>query len=71
MNPIDPKHYTRWKIQPLDFIMTNDLPFWLGNVIKYTMRYDAKDGLQDLYKAKRYLEEKIQELEEMDATGNN
>jgi hypothetical protein len=63
LNAIDPSHYTRWKIQPLTFIMANDLPFWLGNVVKYCMRYDAKEGLQDLYKAKRYLEEKIEELE--------
>lgn len=59
----NPRHYTRWKIQPLDFAMANDLPFWLGNVLKYCMRYDAKDGLQDLYKARVYLNKKIEELE--------
>lgn len=58
-----PNHYTRWKIEPLVFCMQNDLPFWLGNVIKYCMRYDAKDGLQDLYKARVYLNKKIEELE--------
>ena len=62
-NPLSPRHYDRWAIQPLEFIMTNDLPFWLGNVIKYTMRYDAKDGLQDLKKARTYLDAKIKELE--------
>jgi hypothetical protein len=60
---VDPQHYTRWPVEPLAFCMANDLPFWLGNVIKYCMRYDAKDGLKDLYKAKRYLQEKIRELE--------
>ena len=59
----NPKHYTRWKIEPLVFCMQNDLPFWLGNVLKYCMRYDAKDGLQDLYKARVYLNKKIEELE--------
>lgn len=66
MSPTDPVHYSRWKIQPLDFCMANDLPFWLGNIIKYTMRYDAKDGLQDLYKARVYLQKKIDELEGID-----
>lgn len=59
----NPHHYTRWKIEPLTFCMENNLPFWLGNVIKYCMRYDAKDGLQDLYKARVYLNKKIDELE--------
>ena len=58
-----PPHYTRFKIEPLTFIMANDLPFWLGNVIKYCCRYDAKDGLHDLKKARQYLDTKINELE--------
>lgn len=58
-----PQHYTRWKIQPLTFAMENNLPFWMGNVIKYIMRYDQKNGLEDLYKARVYLNEKIKELE--------
>lgn len=59
----DPPYYSRWKIQPLDFAMANDLPFWLGNVLKYCMRYDQKNGLEDLYKARVYLNKKIEELE--------
>jgi len=62
-DPTNPDHYTRYKIQPLQFIQENDLPFWLGNVIKYSLRFDAKDGVQDLKKAKRYLEAKIAHLE--------
>lgn len=58
-----PPHYARWKMEPIEFIAINDLPWWLANVIKYTMRYDAKDGLQDLYKARSYLEMKIRQLE--------
>lgn len=59
----NPAHYTRWKIEPLFFCMENDLPFWMGNVIKYIMRYDQKGGLEDLYKARVYLEQKIKQLE--------
>jgi hypothetical protein len=58
-----PLHYARWKMEPIEFIASNDLPWWLANVIKYTMRYDYKDGLQDLYKARSYLDMKIRTLE--------
>jgi hypothetical protein len=58
-----PSHYARWKMEPIEFIAINDLPWWLANVIKYTMRFDAKDGLQDLYKARSYLDMKIRTLE--------
>lgn len=51
-----PHHYARYKIEPVHFIHENNLPFMVGNVVKYVLRYDAKDGLQDLKKAKRYLE---------------
>jgi len=58
-----PHHYARWTMEPIEFIAINNLPWWLANVIKYTMRFDAKDGLQDLYKARSYLEMKIREQE--------
>ncbi len=67
-NRISPPHYSRWAIEPIDFIMGNNLPFWLGNVIKYGLRYDAKDGLTDLKKARWYLDRKIAELEQTDGT---
>lgn len=58
-----PPHYARWKMEPIEFIAVNNLPYWAANVIKYVMRYDSKDGLQDLYKAEDYLKMKIRELE--------
>lgn len=59
----NPRHYARWKMEPVEFIAINDLPWWMANVIKYIMRFDAKDGLKDLYKARSYLEMKIRQLE--------
>lgn len=53
---INPNHYTRWKIQPIDFCRANKLGFCQANIIKYIMRYDAKDGVKDLDKAIQYLE---------------
>lgn len=58
-----PHHYARFKIEPVEFIMVNGLPFAIGNVIKYVCRWDAKDGIQDLKKARRYLDMEIKRLE--------
>lgn len=58
-----PHHYSRWKMEAIEFIAINNLCWWLANVIKYCMRYDAKDGLQDLYKARSYLDMQIRLLE--------
>lgn len=63
MSKLDPEHYNRWKIQPLDFITENNLDFLRGNIIKYIMRYDAKDGINDLQKALVYLNKLIQKEE--------
>jgi hypothetical protein len=48
-NVMHPPHYAQWKMEPIEFIAINDLPWWLANVIKYTMRFEKKDGLQDLH----------------------
>lgn len=61
--PTNPDYYSRWKMQPLDFIQANDLDFMRGNIIKYIMRYDAKNGLEDLKKARVYLDRLIEKVE--------
>ena len=58
MNPDnikDPKHYSRWKIEPVQFMMENEIPYVEGNIIKYIMRWRYKGGLEDLHKAQEYL----------------
>ena len=55
-NVYKPKHYMQYKIEPITFIMENQLPFAMGNVIKYVMRYKFKNGLEDLKKARRYID---------------
>ena len=52
----EPHHYAKWKVEPITFILQNDLPYGVGNVIKYVMRYKDKNGKQDLLKAKRYID---------------
>lgn len=49
-------HYQKMAIQPTEFIHKNNLSFLQGNVIKYISRYKQKNGLQDLQKAKHYID---------------
>lgn len=49
-------YYTDMKIQPIDFIEDNTLSFSQGCVIKYICRYREKNGLQDLLKARHYID---------------
>lgn len=56
-------HYKDLPIQPVEFIERNNLGFCAGNVIKYVCRYKNKNGIEDLKKAKHYLELLI-EIEE-------
>lgn len=49
-----PEHYARFAIEPIRFIVENNLNFMQGNIVKYTLRWDAKDGPQDIRKVIRY-----------------
>ena len=62
-----PKHYQRGKIQVWDFISDQNLDFLTGNVVKYVCRAGLKDyesELDDLLKAKAYIEKKIAQVSE-------
>lgn len=62
-----PAHYTDGKIEVIDFIEDKKLGFCLGNAIKYISRAGKKDPskeIEDLNKAKWYIERRIKELEE-------
>lgn len=49
-------HYKALKIQPIEYIHANGIPFAEGSVIKYVTRWREKGGLADLEKAKHFLE---------------
>jgi len=49
-------HYKSFTIQPIEFILKNDIPFIEGNIIKYVLRFKDKGGIADLEKAKHYIE---------------
>ena len=57
---INPSYYKR-SIQVTDFIIEYDMNFLEGNIIKYVTRYKEKNGLEDLIKAKWYLDKLIEE----------
>lgn len=56
-------HYKGMKIQPVEYIMANNIPYMEGNVIKYISRWRDKGGVQDLNKAKHYIEMLIENEE--------
>lgn len=66
-DPINhPVHYTYGNIETIDFIDDKNLNFCLGNVIKYVTRAGHKnDALEDLKKARWYLDHEIQIRERM------
>lgn len=49
-------HYKKWAIQPVEYCHRNGIPFIEGSVIKYVSRWRDKGGLQDLEKAKHFLD---------------
>ena len=53
---VSPDYYARYDIEPISFIMRNNIPYAEGNVIKYVLRHDMKGGKEDIDKAIRYLE---------------
>lgn len=48
-------HYNNKKIQPIDYITENELPYCEGNVVKYVTRHKEKNGAEDIRKAIHYL----------------
>jgi hypothetical protein len=57
---IEGNHYKKHKIQPIEFIHANNIPFCEANCIKYLLRWRDKGGLKDLEKAKHYIDLLIQ-----------
>lgn len=49
-------HYKNMAIQPVEYITANKLSFIEGCVIKYISRHRNKNGLDDLLKAKHFID---------------
>jgi hypothetical protein len=65
-----PEHYKgKGIIEPIDLIEAQNLGFAEGNIVKYVTRWQRKNGVEDLKKAKWYLDRLI-EKEENEKDGN-
>jgi hypothetical protein len=67
-NPVRPEHYKVGGIEPIEYMRQKMSPeafrgFCIGNVLKYVGRFEHKNGLEDLKKAKQYLEWGIESYE--------
>lgn len=59
-SPIKPHHYTRLKIEPWDYVAANNMGYFEGSVIKYVSRWREKNGVEDLKKARAFLDKLIE-----------
>ena len=65
-----PSHYTQGGIECIDCIKSATVgkvgieAFCVGNAIKYLFRYEEKNGIEDVKKARWYIDRLIKELEE-------
>lgn len=53
-------HYRKLKIQPWDFIAANGIGYLEGSAIVYIARWKDKGGVEDLKKARHYLDKLIE-----------
>jgi hypothetical protein len=56
-------HYQDMAIEPIEYILANNIPFAEGSVIKYVSRWRNKGGVEDLRKARHFLDMLIQHNE--------
>ena len=63
MNAKKPVHYQGKRFQLWDVILDFNLTYFEANIVKYVVRWRKKNGLEDLYKAREYLNNLIAEEE--------
>ena len=49
-------HYKKFKIQPLEYALENGLGICEHAVVKYVSRWNDKGGVEDLRKARHYID---------------
>lgn len=64
---VHPLHYNKG-IEMWDYAYSQNLDFFEGNIVKYVTRWKHKNGIEDLRKAKQYLD-KLIELNESNNCG--
>lgn len=62
-------HYKQFRIEPWDAIIDWRLGYLDGNAVKYLSRWRHKNGLEDLKKARHYIDKLIEtEMEKQNGT---
>jgi hypothetical protein len=63
-DPVErPAHYVAGGHELTDYLLAHGLGWCEGNVVKYVTRWRKKGGLEDLQKARWYLERLIREVQ--------
>ena len=57
-------------IQPWDIIRAWELNYWEGNIVKYVLRHKGKNKVEDLEKARHYLDYLIENYDELYPVSN-
>ena len=60
---LKPSYYTQGGIECFDVIDAFGMDFYIGNVLKYISRWKSKGGVEDLKKARVYLDRRIAQAE--------
>ncbi|MEG3310660.1 DUF3310 domain-containing protein [Streptococcus sp. SS-4456] len=70
-NVTKPKHYQgKYGMEALDVVknfignLAGEYAYYWGNVIKHLLRFQSKNGVEDLKKARQHLDWLIEDLEE-------
>lgn len=63
-------HYSG-QIQHWDYVWSNELDYFQGQITKYVTRWKKKNGMQDLRKAQHFLEKYIELVGEGSGTNDN
>lgn len=50
------QHYKKYKIQPIEFIYANQIPYIEARCIEYLLRWQDKNGIEDLRKVQHYID---------------
>ena len=72
MTKQNPDHYQLGTIQPWDYIVSQDMDYLTGNIVKYITRAGTKPGeskMDDLLKAQAYLNKLIETTNANQTTG--
>jgi len=59
-DPTNPDYYRDGGIETADFIAAKGLDFFEGNAVKYVTRWRQKGGVEDLRKARWYINKLIE-----------